>query len=239
MVCDLVRTSPGAPAAVDALGRPSTARGDAAQFAEQLRAGLGIWHRVQLRHQCSGGAAGGQRRPDGQESGPAGWRSATGWTPGTSGQGLATAAAAALTDGRVRAAGRSSQVEIVHDEANVASGGVPRKLGFTEIARRPHPGGPEAPAESGTDVVWRLTRPGPGRAPRTTAAAGRARRNGALTTAPARVRLWHVQRSGPAAVALPGHPEVAGLARVRGRRGRSGCCGWATGSSTGLSPVTR
>jgi ribosomal-protein-serine acetyltransferase len=46
----------------------------------------------------------------------------------------------------------------VHDEANVASSGVPRKLGFTEIARRPHPDGPETPAESGTDVVWRLTR---------------------------------------------------------------------------------
>ncbi len=74
-------------------------------------------------------------------------------------QGLATAAAAALVDAAFGLPG-ISQVEIVHDEANVASGGVPRKLGFTEITRRPHPDGPQTPAESGTDVVWRLTRPG-------------------------------------------------------------------------------
>jgi ribosomal-protein-serine acetyltransferase len=73
-------------------------------------------------------------------------------------QGLATAAAAALVDAAFGLPG-VGRVEIVHDEANVASSGVPRKLGFTEIARRPHPDGPQAPAESGTDVVWRLTRP--------------------------------------------------------------------------------
>ena len=74
-------------------------------------------------------------------------------------QGLATAAAAALVDAAFGLPG-IGQVEIVHDEANVASSGVPRKLGFTEVARRPHPDGPQTPAESGTDVVWRLTRPG-------------------------------------------------------------------------------
>jgi len=73
-------------------------------------------------------------------------------------QGLATAAAAALVDAAFGLPG-IDRVEIVHDEANVASSGVPRKLGFTKIARRPHPDGPQAPAESGTDVVWRLTRP--------------------------------------------------------------------------------
>ncbi len=73
-------------------------------------------------------------------------------------QGLATAAAAALVDAAFGLPG-VDQVEIVHDEANVASSGVPRKLGFTEIARRPHPDGPQAPAESGTDVVWWLARP--------------------------------------------------------------------------------
>jgi RimJ/RimL family protein N-acetyltransferase len=72
-------------------------------------------------------------------------------------RGLATAAAAALVSAAFGLPG-IDRVEIVHDEANVASSGVPRKLGFTEIARRPHPDGPETPAESGTDVVWRLTR---------------------------------------------------------------------------------
>jgi ribosomal-protein-serine acetyltransferase len=74
-------------------------------------------------------------------------------------QGLATAAAAALTDAAFGLPG-IGRVEIVHDEANVASSGVPRKLGFTEIARQPHPDGPQTPGESGIDVVWRLTRSG-------------------------------------------------------------------------------
>ena len=72
-------------------------------------------------------------------------------------RGLASAAAAALVSAAFGLPG-IDRVEIVHDEANVASSGVPRKLGFTEIARRPHPDGPETPGESGTDVVWRLTR---------------------------------------------------------------------------------
>jgi ribosomal-protein-serine acetyltransferase len=72
-------------------------------------------------------------------------------------RGLATAAAAALVSAAFGLPG-IDRVEIVHDEANVASSGVPRKLGFTQIARRPHPDGPETSAESGTDVVWRLTR---------------------------------------------------------------------------------
>ena len=67
------------------------------------------------------------------------------------------AAAAALVDAAFGLPG-IDRVEIVHDEANIASSGVPRKLGFAEIARRPRPDGPQAPAESGTDVVWRLTR---------------------------------------------------------------------------------
>jgi ribosomal-protein-serine acetyltransferase len=72
-------------------------------------------------------------------------------------QGLATAAAAALVDAAFGLPG-TDRVEIVHDEANIASSGVPRKLGFTEIMRRPHPDGRQAPGESGTEVVWRLTR---------------------------------------------------------------------------------
>ena len=47
-------------------------------------------------------------------------------------------------------------VEIVHDELNVASGQIPRKLGFTEVERRPLD--PPPPSGTGTGVVWRLTR---------------------------------------------------------------------------------
>ena len=47
-------------------------------------------------------------------------------------------------------------VEIVHDELNVASGGVPRKLGFTEVGRRPIE--PRTPEGTGVGVVWRLNR---------------------------------------------------------------------------------
>jgi len=48
-------------------------------------------------------------------------------------------------------------VEIVHDLANAASGAIPQRLGFTEV-RREQAVQPMAPAESGVDVVWRLTR---------------------------------------------------------------------------------
>jgi len=70
-------------------------------------------------------------------------------------RGLATAAAAALVEQAFRLPG-VDRVEIVHDELNVASGGVPRKLGFTEVERRPLE--MPAPQGSGVGVVWRLTR---------------------------------------------------------------------------------
>jgi ribosomal-protein-serine acetyltransferase len=70
-------------------------------------------------------------------------------------RGLATAAASALTEQAFRLPG-VDRVEIVHDELNVASGGVPRKLGFTEIGRRPIE--PRSPEGTGVGVVWRLTR---------------------------------------------------------------------------------
>jgi ribosomal-protein-serine acetyltransferase len=68
-------------------------------------------------------------------------------------RGLATAAAAALVDQAFRLPG-VDRVEIIHDELNVPSGKIPRKLGFTEIERRPL----DPPAEAGTGfgVVWRL-----------------------------------------------------------------------------------
>jgi len=70
-------------------------------------------------------------------------------------RGLATAATAALVEQAFRLPG-VDRVEIVHDELNVASAGIPRKLGFTEVGRRPLDFRP--PAGSGTGVVWRLAR---------------------------------------------------------------------------------
>ena len=71
-------------------------------------------------------------------------------------RGLATAATAALVEQAFRLPG-VDRVEIVHDELNLASGGVPRKLGFTQIGRRPL--SDPAPGGTGVGVVWRLTRP--------------------------------------------------------------------------------
>jgi RimJ/RimL family protein N-acetyltransferase len=70
-------------------------------------------------------------------------------------RGLATAASAALVEQAFRLPG-VRRVEIVHDELNVASAGVPRKLGFTEVGRRPIE--PPPPQGTGVGVVWRLDR---------------------------------------------------------------------------------
>lgn len=70
-------------------------------------------------------------------------------------QGVATTASALVTDAAFTQAGMD-RVEIRHDRANVASGGVPAKLGFTlvdEYTREV-----TAPAETGTGCVWRLER---------------------------------------------------------------------------------
>jgi ribosomal-protein-serine acetyltransferase len=71
------------------------------------------------------------------------------------GRGLATAATAALI-GQAFGLPGVDWVEIVHDELNVASGQIPRKLGFTEVERRPLD--PPPASGTGTGVVWRLTR---------------------------------------------------------------------------------
>jgi len=71
-------------------------------------------------------------------------------------RGLATMASAALVEQAFRLPG-VDRVEIIHDELNVASGGVPRKLGFTEVGRQPL--SDPAPGGNGVGVVWRLTRP--------------------------------------------------------------------------------
>jgi ribosomal-protein-serine acetyltransferase len=76
--------------------------------------------------------------------------------PAYTGRGLATAAASALLD-QAFTLPDIDRVEIVHDAANTASGGVPRRLGFTEVQRRPPSHPPVTSGESGVEVVWRLT----------------------------------------------------------------------------------
>ena len=77
--------------------------------------------------------------------------------PAYTGRGLVTAATAALVR-QAFALPDIDRVEIVHDEANTASGAVPRRLGFSEIERRAARCCPDTPGGSGVEVVWRLTR---------------------------------------------------------------------------------
>ncbi|MCM6778383.1 GNAT family N-acetyltransferase [Nocardia sp. CDC159] len=78
--------------------------------------------------------------------------------PAYTGHGYATAAAAALVDQAFALSG-IERVQIWHDIANTASAAVPRRLGFTQIARRTPPRDPMTPGEVGVDVVWELLRP--------------------------------------------------------------------------------
>lgn len=73
------------------------------------------------------------------------------WT----GRGLATMAAAALVEAGGGLPG-IDRIEIHHDEANAASCAVARRLGFTQVERVRVPDGPEAPGETGVQVIWRL-----------------------------------------------------------------------------------
>jgi ribosomal-protein-serine acetyltransferase len=74
------------------------------------------------------------------------------------GRGIATDAAAALTDAALALPG-IDRVEIYHDAANAASGRIPAKLGYARLGERPTRGlWPAAPGETGTDVVWQFTR---------------------------------------------------------------------------------
>ena len=88
--------------------------------------------------------------------GPGGFEIGYWLHPGHTGRGVATRAARALALEAFRIG--ADRVEIVHDVANSASGSVPRRLGFTEVARRP-PQEPLTSAEAGLDVVWRLRQP--------------------------------------------------------------------------------
>ncbi|SFR28548.1 Protein N-acetyltransferase, RimJ/RimL family [Lentzea waywayandensis] len=77
--------------------------------------------------------------------------------PAHTGQGHATAAAAELVEFAFALDG-VRRIQIWHDEANVASSGVPRRLGFTEIDRRTPPREPAIGNRVGVDVVWELRR---------------------------------------------------------------------------------
>jgi ribosomal-protein-serine acetyltransferase len=75
--------------------------------------------------------------------------------PDLTARGIATAAAAALTDAALALPG-IDHVEIHHDELNLASGRIPAKLGYKAIETRR--GRFElAPGESGVTQVWRIT----------------------------------------------------------------------------------
>ena len=79
--------------------------------------------------------------------------------PAHTGRGLATKAAAELVELAFGLDG-VSRVQIWHDAANVASSGVPRRLGFTEIGRRTPPREPAIGNRVGVDVVWELRKQG-------------------------------------------------------------------------------
>ncbi|MEU4728916.1 GNAT family N-acetyltransferase [Streptomyces sp. NPDC023588] len=75
--------------------------------------------------------------------------------PAATGRGLATRTVRALIEQAFRLP-NVDYVEVVHDPANRASGAVPARLGFTEHLRRPAER--LAPAGTGEDQIWRLTR---------------------------------------------------------------------------------
>jgi ribosomal-protein-serine acetyltransferase len=77
--------------------------------------------------------------------------------PDHTGQGVATAAAAALTEAALQLPG-IDRVEIHHDAANLASERVPVKLGYRHVATGPTDTDERAPGESGIAKVWRITR---------------------------------------------------------------------------------
>lgn len=77
--------------------------------------------------------------------------------PAYTGQGVATAAAAALTEAALALPG-VDHVEIHHDQRNLASERVPVKLGYTHVQTLPERRFGPAPADSGISKVWRITR---------------------------------------------------------------------------------
>jgi len=75
--------------------------------------------------------------------------------PGFTGRGVATSAAAALTEAAFALPG-IERVEIQHDALNLASERVPAKLGYQHVDTRPSRF-ELAPGDCGTSKVWRIT----------------------------------------------------------------------------------
>ncbi|MEV3987611.1 GNAT family N-acetyltransferase [Streptomyces sp. NPDC049837] len=88
---------------------------------------------------------------------PRGWRLGYWLHPAATGQGIATRATAAMV-AEMFALPDVEYLEITHDMANISSGAIPRRLGFSEV-RRERAAPPAAPSGSGIEVVWRLNRP--------------------------------------------------------------------------------
>ncbi|MFI6155962.1 GNAT family N-acetyltransferase [Kitasatospora sp. NPDC051170] len=74
--------------------------------------------------------------------------------PAATGRGLMTRAVGALVEEAFRVPG-VEYVEVAHDVTNLASGGVPERLGFGVHRRRSVE--PQALGETGEEQVWRLT----------------------------------------------------------------------------------
>ncbi|GAA3724684.1 GNAT family N-acetyltransferase [Salinactinospora qingdaonensis] len=76
--------------------------------------------------------------------------------PAHTGHGIMTHAVAMLLEPTFALPG-VEWVQIIHDRANAASEGVPRRLGFTQLTRHAPPQSPVTSGEVGEDVVWRIT----------------------------------------------------------------------------------
>ena len=75
--------------------------------------------------------------------------------PRSTGRGVATTAARLLTDAAFSVPS-TTHVEIHHDKANIASGAVPRRLGYRFVGERSDE--VAAPGEAGIDCCWRVER---------------------------------------------------------------------------------
>jgi RimJ/RimL family protein N-acetyltransferase len=73
------------------------------------------------------------------------------------GRGIATQVSEALTFEALRLWLEIDTVVIIHDEANIASGKVPNRLGFQHVSTGQRE--PEAPAENGVMYRWEKKRP--------------------------------------------------------------------------------
>jgi len=132
---------------------PEYGRADAADFLDRCEADWAAGTAFNYRIVADGtpvGSAGLMARigPGGLEIGY--------WVhPDYTARGIATAAAAALTEAAF-ALPDIDHVEIHHDELNLPSGRIPAKLGYKAIETR-RGRFEQAPADSGVTQIWRIT----------------------------------------------------------------------------------